>query len=81
MRKMTKSWRKKQPNLKQMRIRKATHITRKNYYLTPEDREEIKKFMRANPDLANIAIGDKFGVSRTTITNLKKELRVKGKKR
>lgn len=64
-----------------MRIRKATHITRKNYYLTPADRAEIKKFMRANPDLSNIAIGDKFGVSRTTITNLKKELRVKGKKR
>ena len=64
-----------------MKQRKATHITRKNYYLTPEDREEIKKFMRANTDMTNTAIGDKFGVSRSTITNLRKELKAKGKKK
>lgn len=64
-----------------MTPRKATHITRKNYYLTPEDREEIKKFMRANTDMTNTAIGDKFGVSRSTITNLRKELKAKAKKK
>lgn len=57
-----------------MTPRKATHITRKNYYLTLEDREEIKKFMRAHTDMTNTFIGDKFGVSRGTISNLRKEL-------
>lgn len=55
-----------------MRERKATHITRKNYYLTAADIKEIKQFMRANPELTNIAMAEKFGVSRTTISNIKK---------
>lgn len=55
-----------------MPVRKATHITRKNYYLTPADIKEIKSFMRANPKLTNTAMADKFGVSRTTISNIKK---------
>lgn len=55
-----------------MRERKATHITRKNYYLTAADIKEIKSFMRANPDLTNTFFADKFGVSRTTISNIKK---------
>jgi len=55
-----------------MRERKATHITRKNYYLTAADIKKIKAFMRANPDLTNTFFADKFGVSRTTISNIKK---------
>jgi hypothetical protein len=57
-----------------MRQRKSQHITRKNYYLTPADKEKIKAFMRKNQDLTNTFIGDKFVVSRGTISNLRKEL-------
>ena len=63
-----------------IRPRKATHITRKNYYLTPEDREEIRKYLWLNQDLTNTFIGDKFGVSRGIVSQLRKELKEKGNK-
>lgn len=57
-----------------MKERKATHITRKNYYLTPEDKQEIHNYIKKNPAATNTSIALKFDVSRTTIINVRKEL-------
>jgi DNA-binding XRE family transcriptional regulator len=53
-------------------IKKATHITRKNYYLTPEQREEIRMFMKKNPELTQPQLAEKLGVSRGTISNIQR---------
>ena len=52
--------------------RKATHITRKNYYLTLEDKMAIRSYAHANPHLTRVQVGEHFGVSRTTVTNVSK---------
>lgn len=53
-----------------MRERKATHITRKNYFLTAKEKKAIKAFIRKNPNLTQTEIGLRFGVSRGTISNI-----------
>ncbi len=52
------------------RQRKATHITRKNYYLTLDEKFFIRNYIHANPNLTQTQIGDHFGVSRGTISNI-----------
>ena len=53
-----------------MNERKSTHLTRKNYYLTPEQKKEIKDYVIANPDMPQIKIAQHFGVSRTIVYNI-----------
>jgi DNA-binding XRE family transcriptional regulator len=60
-----------------MKERKSTHLTRKNYYLTSAERLKIREYIIANPKLAQHKIGDIFGVSRGTISNISREPRHK----
>lgn len=60
-----------------MNERKSTHLTRKNYYLTPAERLKIREYILNNPLLPQHKIGDHFGVSRGTISNIKREPRHK----
>ena len=60
-----------------MKERKSTHLTRKNYYLTPAERLKIREYIRDNPLVAQHKIGDIFGVSRGTISNISREPRHK----
>ena len=60
-----------------MKERKSTHLTRKNYYLTPAERLKIREYIIANPLVAQHKIGDIFGVSRGTISNISREPRNK----
>ena len=60
-----------------MKERKSTHLTRKNYYLTPAEKLKIREYIRDNPKLAQHKIGDIFGVSRGTISNISREPRHK----
>jgi len=60
-----------------MKERKSTHLTRKNYYLTPAERLKIREYISANPLVAQYKIGDIFGVSRGTISNISREPRHK----
>ena len=55
-----------------MKQRKATHITRKNYYLTLEEKMFIRTYIHANPHLTRVQVGDHFGISRGTVTNISK---------
>ena len=66
----------KQPNYN-MKERKSTHITRKNYYLTPAERLRIREYIIANPTLTQQQVGDHFGFSRGTISNINREPRHK----
>ena len=50
--------------------KKITNLTRKNYYLTPEQKQEIKDYVIANPDMPQIKIAEHFGVSRTIVYNI-----------
>lgn len=56
-----------------MKERKSTHLTRKNYYLTTAERLKIREYIIANPLVAQHKIGDIFGVSRGTISNISRE--------
>lgn len=60
-----------------MKARKSQHLTRKNYYLTPAERQKIRDYIIANPTLTQHKIGDIFGVSRGTISNISREPRHK----
>ena len=60
-----------------MKERKSTHLTRKNYYLTPAEKLKIREYIRDNPLVAQHKIGDIFGVSRGTISNISREPRHK----
>ncbi len=60
-----------------MKERKSTHITRKNYYLTPAERLRIREYIIANPTLTQEQVGDHFGFSRGTISNINREPRHK----
>jgi DNA-binding XRE family transcriptional regulator len=60
-----------------MKERKSTHLTRKNYYLTTAERLRIREYILNNPKLAQHKIGDIFGVSRGTISNISREPRHK----
>lgn len=58
-----------------MKERKSQHLTRKNYYLTPAERLKIREYIIANPKLTQQQVGDHFGVSRGTISNISREPR------
>ena len=50
--------------------KKNNPIDRKNYYLTPEQKKEIKDYVIAHPDMPQIKIAEHFGVSRTVVYNI-----------
>lgn len=50
--------------------KKNNPIARKNYYLTPEQKQEIKDYVIAHPDMPQIKIAQHFGVSRTIVYNI-----------
>ena len=54
-----------------MKERKATHITRKNYYLTPAEKATIREYIQKNPNLTQPQIAEHFGISRGTVSNIK----------
>lgn len=54
-----------------MKERKATHITRKNYYLTPAEKSRIREYIQKNPNLTQPQIAEHFGISRGTVSNIK----------
>ena len=60
-----------------MKERKSTHLTRKNYYLTSAERLRIREYIIANPTLTQEQVGDHFGFSRGTISNINREPRHK----
>jgi hypothetical protein len=49
--------------------KKNNPIGRKNYYLTIEQKKEIKDYVIAHPELSQEKIAAHFGVSRTVISN------------
>jgi predicted DNA-binding protein YlxM (UPF0122 family) len=49
--------------------KKNNPIGRKNYYLTIEQKKEIKDYVIAHPELSQEKIAELFGVSRTVISN------------
>ncbi len=49
--------------------KKNNTIGRKNYYLTIEQKQEIKEYVIAHPELSQEKIAAHFGVSRTVISN------------
>jgi predicted XRE-type DNA-binding protein len=52
--------------------RKATHITRKNYYLTLDEKLHIREYIHANPNLTQPQVAERFGISRGTVSNINK---------
>lgn len=60
-----------------MKERKSTYLTRKNYYLTPAERLKIREYILNNPNIPQQKVGDIFGVSRGTISNISREPRHK----
>lgn len=52
--------------------RKITNLARKNYYLTIEQKKEIKAYVIAHPELSQSKIADHFGVSRGLISNIQR---------
>ena len=60
-----------------MKERKSTHITRQNYFLSLREKKRIKDFIMANPKMTQTEIGDKFKVSRGTISNIKRDQTLK----
>ncbi len=60
-----------------MKERKSQHLTRKNYYLTPAERLRIREYILNNPKLTQQQVGDHFGFSRGTISNISREPRHK----
>jgi len=49
--------------------KKITNLARKNYYLTIEQKQEIRDYVIAHPELSQEKIAAHFGVSRTIISN------------
>lgn len=52
--------------------RKITNLARNNYYLTIEQKKEIKAYVIAHPELSQSKIADHFGVSRGLISNIQR---------
>ena len=52
--------------------KKNNPIGRKNYYLTIEQKKEIKDYVIAHPELSQEKIAAHFGVSRTIISNIQR---------
>jgi len=53
--------------------KKNNPIGRKNYYLTIEQKKEIKDYVIAHPELSQEKIAAHFGVSRTIISNIQRK--------
>lgn len=53
-----------------MPLKKSTHITRSNYYLTLEEKLKIRDYIHAHPGMPYQKIGDHFGISRGTVSNI-----------
>jgi predicted XRE-type DNA-binding protein len=52
--------------------KKNNPIGRKNYYLTIEQKQEIKDYVIAHPELSQEKIAAHFGVSRTIVSNIQR---------
>lgn len=50
--------------------KKNNLIGRKNYYLTSEQKQEIKDYTLSHPDMPQVKIAEHFGVSRTVVYNI-----------
>jgi hypothetical protein len=53
-----------------MKKRKSTHITRDKYYLPLEEKLKIRAYIHAHPGVPYRKIGDHFGISRGTVSNI-----------
>ncbi len=60
-----------------MKERKSQHLTRKNYYLTPAEKLRIREYILNNPHLTQEDIGQRFNISRGTVSNINREPRHK----
>lgn len=58
-----------------MKTKKSTHITRKNYYLTPAEKATIREYIQKNPNLTQPQIAEHFNISRGTVSNINREPR------
>jgi len=52
--------------------RKIQDLKRKNYYLSIEEKKEIKAYVIAHPELSQSKIAERFGVSRGLISNIQR---------
>ena len=52
--------------------KKNNHTGSKNYYLTIEQKQEIKDYVIAHPELSQEKIAEHFCVSRTIISNIQR---------
>ena len=52
--------------------KKITNLARKNYYLTIEQKKEIKDYVIAHPEISQDKIAHHFGVSRGLISNIQR---------
>lgn len=50
--------------------KKNNPIGRKNYYLTTEQKQEIKDYILAHTNMTQVKIAEHFGVSRTVVCNI-----------
>jgi len=52
--------------------RKIQDLKRKNYYLSIEEKKQIKSFIQKHPELSQSKIAEHFGVSRGLISNIQR---------
>ena len=52
--------------------RKIQDLKRKNYYLSIEEKKEIKRFIQKHPELSQSKIAEHFGVSPGLISNIQR---------
>lgn len=52
--------------------KKITNLARKNYYLTIEQKKEIRDYVIAHPEISQDKIAHHFGVSRGLISNIQR---------
>ena len=52
--------------------KKITNLGRKNYYLTIEQKQEIRDYVIAHPEISQDKIAAHFGVSRGLISNIQR---------
>jgi len=52
--------------------KKITNLARKNYYLTIEQKQEIRDYVIAHPEISQDKIAAHFGVSRGLISNIQR---------
>jgi hypothetical protein len=52
--------------------KKITNLARKNYYLTIDQKKEIRAYVIAHPEISQDKIAHHFGVSRGLISNIQR---------